>query len=317
MKKEWQENISTASNYSEGLITRLRADLKSGLSEREDICVVAVGSLARREASAESDLDYFIVSKNDLEEKDGGDLCKKVRELAEAAGIRPPSAGGAFAAHVTVESIVKNIGGADDSNELLTRRMLFLLESEWLHNEKLYESVLDEAIKRYIRDSITQHQICRFLLNDLIRYYRTICVDFEHKTGSGGKSWGDRNIKLMYSRKLLYFSGILAVAQTNQHTAEEKRKILGFLLRLTPIERIKEVCGNASDGTLRRYNYFLGEMSRPDVRKMLQGTTDDRKEHSEEFRKFKNEGHHFSDDLELLLRTQYPPSHSIHQALMF
>jgi len=46
----------------------------------------------------------------------------------------------------------------------------------------------------------------RFLLHDLIRYYRTICVDFEYKTYENGKPWGDRNIKIQFSRKFLYFS---------------------------------------------------------------------------------------------------------------
>lgn len=78
-----------------------------------------------------------------------------------------------------------------------------LLESDWLYGQEIYRGLFRSIIERYIGQKITQHQLARFFLNDLIRYYRTICRFPEYKTANGGKSWGDRNLKLMFSRKLL------------------------------------------------------------------------------------------------------------------
>lgn len=82
-----------------------------------------------------------------------------------------------------------------------------------------------------------------FFLNDLIRYYRTICVDFEYKTFEANKPWGIRNIKLIFSRKLIYFSGVLIAAEMYQRSAQQKKKIVKELISLSPVERLRKACG--------------------------------------------------------------------------
>jgi hypothetical protein len=191
-----------------------------------------------------------------------------------------------------------------------------LLEGDWLYNEAKFVAYREKVLDKYVLKSISDHQFCRFLLNDLIRYYRTICVDFEHKTEEMGKSWGTRNIKLIFSRKLLYFSGIIATAETWQHTYQAKRKRLSDLLMLTPIRRIEAVCGERADQALGAYGQFLRKIADPAIRKMLEGVPKDRGNQSPEFRLLKNEGHHFSWTLVKLLRDTYDPIHPIHNALV-
>jgi hypothetical protein len=153
-------------------------------------------------------------------------------------------------------------------------------------------------------------------LNDFIRYYRTICVDFEHKTQEQGKSWGSRNIKLIFSRKLLYFSGILVTAETWQHTYKVKLERIRNLLALTPARRVRAICGTRADPVLNAYGEFLRKMRDPSVRTMLDKTSETRSDQSAEFRTFKNEGHHFTWMLAKLLRDTYDSSHPIHNALI-
>lgn len=310
--------IKEAWTYSNEKISELRAAVAKSRKIDKSVSVVTVGSFARREASRCSDLDFFIISDKTISEDDSRVMCEEMSRIAKRLGIRDPSPGGAFAQCTTGSALLSKIGGASDSNKSLTLRMLFLLESEWLSGQDYYEKTFKDAVIRYIGDLITQHQLCLFLLNDIIRYYRTICVDFEQKTsGTGGKSWGDRNIKLMFSRKLLYFIGIISVAETAQHTCEKKREILADCLRKTPIERIAMVCQIHSAQVLDRYDGFLKFLSDPGNRASLAGTTADRSCHSESFRLMKNGGHHFSWELDRLLGLVYHSGHPIHHALKF
>ena len=99
-----------------------------------------------------------------------------------------------------------------------------------------------------VRGQATSHQFTLFLLNDIIRDDRTICVDFEFKTiqDANPKPWGTRNIKLVFSRKLLYFSGVLIVAETAQRSYDEKMRLLKLLLGKPAIERVMHICGPRS-----------------------------------------------------------------------
>lgn len=131
-----------------------------------------------------------------------------------------------------------------------------------------------------------------------------------------GKSWGLRNIKLTFSRKLLYFAGILAVAETYQVPAEEKSSKLHELLEYPPIERVRIICGDSANTALGYYDYFLGELGKEDVRSELECDRDQAKE-SAAFRRLKDKSKYFSYALEDTLNAVYEIKHQIHHALLF
>ena len=231
---------------------------------------------------------------------------------------KAPSSDGVFGKTNDLPGMLKNIGGDRDTNEAITKRVLFLLEGEWIAGEALAQKLRNDLIDCYVRPNITSHQIALFLLNDIIRYYRTICVDFEFKTMQSlkPKPWGTRNVKLVFSRKLLYFSGVIAIAETAQKTYGQKKKSLLELFAMPVADRLLSVCGERAVRPLRIYEEFLEEMSKAEVREQLDNVTEANRDKSQTFRILKDRGHHFSWELLSLLKQTYESSHPIHRALV-
>lgn len=53
--------INQAKKYSQELIEKIRVRLEREISS-SSLCIVTVGSFARREASEQSDIDFFIIT---------------------------------------------------------------------------------------------------------------------------------------------------------------------------------------------------------------------------------------------------------------
>ena len=311
------DNLEANRNFSMETLIRLKEAVeRSGKSPGCDCAVVVTGSFGRLEASQQSDFDYFYLCPTDVVVPSEA-YREVVTESVKACGVRPPAADGVFGG-VQAFSEMEVIGGEGDSNSKITRRMLFLLEGRELKGDGIQE-YRRRLTEKYIADSITDHQLAMFFLNDVIRYYRTICTDYEYKVSSKGKkSWADRNIKLAYSRKLLYFSGVLIAAEAAQQTARRKREIMLELFELTPVERLSRVGNGKEVEALQLYDLFLKKMNDPQIRAALQEYRRDSndKELDELFREIKNDSHRFSWKLLNFLKSVYNESHPIHKALV-
>ncbi len=302
---------SRCSEYSRSTLDELRERLTHLLPESR--VVLVCGSYARHEASENSDVDFFVLSSDT-----NGDssLLDKVRCAVKKSVPNEPSENGAFGVSVDREELLGNIGGEDDTNRNMTRRILFLLEGEWLYNETGLRDFRREILERYIREDMSDHQLALFLLNDVIRYYRTVAVDYEFKI-TRGKPWGIRNIKLIFSRKLLYASGLFSVAMTADRSRRDKIRILEDLFELPVMERMISICGRSRmEAVLNGYNLFLEKMENPDTRRHLIDLP--RWERNDPlFRDLKNEGHHFTRELLKLFENTFDSTHPIHWAIKF
>lgn len=318
----YQETFSKRITYSQITVQKLRQLLENKLPE--NISVVITGSFARQEASDQSDVDYFLLV--DATEEEAKEMRKQIKkahaDISKAivnCELKAPSAIGAFGQKFELKTkFLTNVGGNDDPNIKLTQRLLLLLEGDWIFGEDIFIKTRDQLVKEvYIRSSISDHQLARFLLNDLIRYWRTIGVDFEFKTVEAKKGWGIRNIKLLYSRKLMYFSGLIMVAETAQSTRKAKVDRVLYLASKTPIQRLQEIFGSNCDEILAMYSDFVNVIADEKKRISLDEVTIKRESHTEEFKKIKHAGHKFSLKLEQLLKNTYAPSHPIHHAMLF
>ena len=316
--------IKRAKQFTETKLDKLRNRLASMKLEKNEV-VLTCGSYARREASKKSDIDFFIISSQSSPPSKGSSDLKNlpwidsVRDAISNIVPIDPTEEGAFSKVQSRDSMVVNIGGENDSNQKITRRILFLLEGEWLFNAEGLMQMRRQILERYIGEGMTDHQLALFLLNDIIRFYRTMAVDYEFKTGEGEnpKPWGIRNIKLVFSRKLLYASGLFSIALTADRDRERKITILEDLFEMPVIDRMINICGQAkSEGVLESYNRFLERLENDEVRRRLNKL----KVHERSdpiFRELKNEGHHFTRELLKLFEGTFDATHPIRRAVVF
>ena len=232
-----------------------------------DTSLVVFGSLARGEWTSGSDLDWTYLI-------DGGaksahlEITQDIQRVFKEKGLAEPGPTGTFGNMAFSHNIVHQIGGQDDTNKNTTQRILLLLESTPIgERRETYDRVIRAVIDRYLeedthlltRDS-KSYRVPRFLLNDIVRFWRTMAVDFANKQRDrAGKGWGLRNAKLRMSRKLIFASG-LSVCFSSSLDSDLQKKIstdindvrfqlgnhIRDYVRMTPLEVL--------DSFIKRYN---------------------------------------------------------------
>ncbi len=275
--KPLSRSISTLTNFytfSAEKIDIIRSLLKNRLQTVRcdgDCCVVAVGSYGRYEASAQSDLDVYVIYNKKMSADTERDINKIIQDTAKKAGVKC-SVG--FES-ISIGAMYKNIGGKEETNPSITNRILFLLESECLYNEPFFNDAYEKILWKYLKDIIRfDNKPPRFLLSDIIRYYRTICVDYEFKTTEDNKEWAIRNIKLRFSRKGLYVGGIVILLNSLNKHSSTRYDYIKENLRLPFADKISHILveqgmADAYKNILVLYADFLREIGTKSVRNHL------------------------------------------------
>jgi hypothetical protein len=185
------------------------------------------------------------------------------------------------------------IGGQSDTNVNTTQRVLLLLESVGIAgsgappNPGVRDRVLRQLFRRYLDEDRGYHslhkyevRVPRLLLNDVVRYWRTMAVDYAAKRADRNwEGWALRNFKLRTSRKLMFSAGLAmclfcclqpsnalqAVADQQAEEGEFYDAFASFLRDFTdtsPLEilaRLGEAVGarEATSDALTNYDTFL------------------------------------------------------------
>lgn len=177
--------LHRAAEESSATIDKLR-DVLAREFHSGDYSIVAFGSLARREFTANSDLDWTLLVDGAASD-DHRDIARRVHERIHSVVSRDPGREGTFGSLAFSHELLHQIGGEDDTNRNTTRRILLLLESIPFGNEDAYKRVTRGVLKRYLSEDDaflqwrSQFPVPRFLLNDFSRFWWTMAVDFAYK----------------------------------------------------------------------------------------------------------------------------------------
>lgn len=298
--------LEEASKTSQRLLSQFREMLKQEFSDNrpdglEETDIVFLGSIAREEASFQSDFDYYVLQHGAPPETTRR-LITSAEKIRETFGSGQPGVQGVFGNIVVAANLYESIGLELDSNTNMTRRVLLLSESKPVTEGKVHAKVIDHILSRYcadylppIRGKSSPAKVPRYLLNDLVRYWRTMAVDF------GTKRWrtGDSHLrlaKLRITRKVL-FAGPLATVLFAEQDIDTNGKLQSYLkksLAAPPLAQIAKHVDSMSQKSqkamkilLQNYDQFIGILSgdKREVLKAIRGDIKSQKELREQCRK--------------------------------
>lgn len=186
--------IERRKTFTEQKITAFRESLLEHIpkNERDELfgdhtCIYAVGSVGRMEMSAHSDLDLFLVRtpNRDASRIDEVRLQSAIVRVLGELKLPKPSNDAIFLRMHTSTDFVERLGEPrDDTENTFTARMLLVLESKPIIGEVVYDAVIQSAISAYWTN-LQYHPddylpFC--LANDIVRYWRNLLLNYEHKT---------------------------------------------------------------------------------------------------------------------------------------
>jgi predicted nucleotidyltransferase len=272
--------LARRKQQTEERFRRVQDGLRSADSLLGDFATVYVtGSYGRVEASDHSDLDLFILTDSDDEGKPRLKALNTIRlqaaliDVVDREQLPPFSDEGGYLGPHSIEDMIEKLGGRDDDYEnLFTARMLLLLESRPLLGSTFYDRAIDRVLAEYWRDypQNAERFLPIYLTNDLIRYWKVLCLNYEANTRNAENQNKRRlnNYKLKHSRLLTCYSALVyfchLLRRTNTITVEAARE----MTKLTPTERLQSLRSDGAvaalvDEILDRYVEFLESTDAP------------------------------------------------------
>jgi hypothetical protein len=293
-------HIARAREYTNERVAELREAVgQETLADGLSICVF--GSWAREELTPGSDDDWAVLAARPFT-ADDPDVASAmaVAERYLGGGGQAPGSQAIFGVPFDLQALVDNVGLDADTNRNFTRRMLLLLESRALAGT-VHEAAWQAVLTGYLNYGVKNFRPPRFLLNDLTRYWRTICVDFEskHKDKQGNDpKWVSRNAKLRTSRKLLFAGGLLPILLCRLHDRDSMPQFLERWLKAPPLDRLAAAflwAEAESEGAraLHAYDRWLAIQFNEDARTELKALRHDTRRASPLFQEIMDIGRQF------------------------
>lgn len=248
------EVLAARRDEAQSRLARLKKELQESIRRAEGkACVYITGSFGRGEASAHSDLDLFIVGLGcpdnpALSRLDAICIKADLIEATRALNFPEFSGDGKYLEHYAEKELIRTLGQPDDdANNTFTARLLLLLESQPVIEATVYERIVNDVVAAYWRD-YEDHKnefIPAFLTNDILRLWRTLCVNYEARTFTDPPEKKARrkvkNYKLKHSRLLTCYSALIHLLSTysRQNTVHPDDALA--MAKLSPTARLEDL----------------------------------------------------------------------------
>jgi hypothetical protein len=255
---------------TDDILRKLGAALAENLGDRnvevfgEHTTFILTGSGGRGEMTQGSDIDGYVVRvRTPLDPRHDALILTATSHALDRSGLPGLDRDGEFLAMREASAVVDKLGSTeDDHSNAFTLRMLFLLESRPLMGQVAYDQFFNVVSDAY-RSSAGGHKddfLPFFLVNDIIRYWRTVLLNHEDRlrkksaeleeNGLSGAELDSvllahrryRSLKLRFPRCLSCFSSLaylLAIAPRDEDsvTRQHEREMFD----LTPTQRLQKV----------------------------------------------------------------------------
>lgn len=235
--------VTARKEFSEGKIRELEDTLRSRLASASagEYTVFAAGSYGRLEAGRFSDLDLFFVHSDEADPTEISQIIDQSTVVVKDLGY-PPLTERFLKPYNSTDATAKLGSPEDDFHNHFTCRLLLLLESRCVYNKEFYSRHLQAVIDAYFRDYHSHSDGFRpiFLVNDIVRYWKTICLNYENRRNEEEHDPIEakvKNFKLKFSRLATCYATIAALACID---SPPPKQVLDLVLK-TPISRLLEV----------------------------------------------------------------------------
>ena len=236
--------------FSEVKLKELTANINEieELDMLKDYCIYVTGAFGRLEANPYSGFDFYSVihNENKINLVMENSIDFKLKKILEKLNI-PGGLGkkGDYLNTFRLRDVFESL--SIENTTFANFRMLFLLESECVHNTKFYEKITKKLILEYftLAKDIISKSPADLIINDILKYWTDISSEMEFFERNDLKFNKNINIfgykeclKMLFCKRLTCYSFIIQIAANysviNAHS-------LQTIFRMKPFERILDL----------------------------------------------------------------------------
>ena len=243
----------------------IRECLRSGALPESIRSVAVSGSLGRMEQLPQSDCDIIVVVADEsLEEgpQRAAVLQQSVWDALRPLQIPAPLPDGIFAQPTSVGQLCDPArrGRIEEEPAVFGKRIQLLLDTQPVYGSEAYRDCVTSILDWYTGSPADGSSDWTYMQNDLIRYYRSLCVACQWGDRDNPARRWERNAKLRHSRLISYAALLLLSVEAS--LLRQPSDWLMAQLTLTPLERLAAVYQRARQPGFARimeaYDQFLG-----------------------------------------------------------
>ena len=242
MALDWDRypTLDEAWRYSARILGAIRTRLAEGGAPAGVECVAVSGSFGRMEAGPVSDVDLIVIVANDFGVDAARDALASVWKVLEPLRLGMPKPHGVFSTAACRAELLDPAtrGQVDESIPVFGKRIQLLLDAQPVYGNEAHGSLLAATLDRYATDAGAPDadREWAYLLDDLIRYLRSMCVHYRWRRPDAG-SWRISNLKLRFGRIMNHMGLVTLLGECDKQRGDKVAWLLRRL-RLTPLERL-------------------------------------------------------------------------------